>query len=201
MKQITKFFIPFSAAMALLLVSAGLTLLPIKNISMVASAQTPPPCTKVTGADAAERCAERYIRDEIAKRCSGSADAIERCAANTTQAIRSGDFNYNGVPDHEEQGAGANLQADCKPPAGTPLDKNNCGIVGYVVTFTRVLSALVGVVVVIMIAVGGLQFSMARDNPQEVAAAKNRIKSAVLALAFYLFGFALLQWLVPGGIL
>lgn len=92
------------------------------------------------------------------------------------------------------------LKADCKPPPGTSLDKSNCGIIGYIVTFTRVLSAIVGVVIVIMIAVGGLQFSMARDDPQAVAAAKNRIRNAVFALLAYLFGFAFLQWLVPGGI-
>ncbi len=96
-------------------------------------------------------------------------------------------------------GGNARLDADCKADGG-PLTKDNCGIVGYIVTFTRVLSALVGIVVVIMIAVGGLQFTMARDDPQAVAAAKGRIKNAVFALVCYLFGFALLQWLVPGGI-
>ncbi len=97
-------------------------------------------------------------------------------------------------------GGGVALKADCKPPAGTSLNKDNCGIVGYIVLFTRTLAAIVGVVIVIMIAVGGLQFSMARDDPQAVAGAKNRIRNAVFALLAYLFGFAFLQWLVPGGI-
>lgn len=95
---------------------------------------------------------------------------------------------------------GANFEGDCKPGAGKSLDKTNCGIIGYIVTFTNVLSALVGIVVVIMIAVGGIQYTTARDDPQAVSAAKNRIRNAILALVFYLFGFAFLQYLIPGGI-
>jgi predicted small integral membrane protein len=89
------------------------------------------------------------------------------------------------------------LDADCKE---TELDKENCGIVGYIVTFTNALAILVGIVIVIMIAVGGIQYTTARDDPQQVSAAKNRIRNAILALVFYLFTFAFLQWLVPGGV-
>jgi len=102
------------------------------------------------------------------------------------------------------QGAGGldyssigNLKADCKD---TKINKDSCGIVAYLVDFIRILSGLVGVVVVIMITVGGIQYSTARDNPQATAAAKGRIVNAVLALVLYLFIFAFLQWLVPGGV-
>lgn len=87
---------------------------------------------------------------------------------------------------------------DCKGDTITP---DNCGILNIVVQAIRILSALVGVVVVTMIAVGGVQYATARDNPQAVGAAKKRILSAILALVFYLMIFGLLQWLVPGGIL
>lgn len=92
---------------------------------------------------------------------------------------------------------GADLSGDC---SGLTLTKDNCGIVGYIVMFINVLSAAVGVVVVIMIAVGGIQYTTSRDDPQMVSVAKQRIQNAVLALVFYLFAFAFLQWLVPGGI-
>lgn len=92
---------------------------------------------------------------------------------------------------------GANLSGDC---SGLTLTKDNCGIVGYIVMFINVLSAAVGVVIVIMIAVGGIQYTTSRDDPQMVNVAKQRIQNAVLALVFYLFAFAFLQWLVPGGI-
>lgn len=102
--------------------------------------------------------------------------------------------NHGGV---SQPSTANNLQADCSDP--NP-DQSNCGIVGYLVTFINVLSALVGIIIVIMIAIGGIQYSTARDNPQGTAAAKGRILNAILALIFYLFAFSILQWLVPGGI-
>lgn len=62
------------------------------------------------------------------------------------------------------------------------------------------LSATVGVVVVAMIVWGGIRYAMAGDNPQVVTDAKNHITNAVIALLVFIFMFAFLQWLVPGGI-
>lgn len=81
-----------------------------------------------------------------------------------------------------------------------PLTPANCWIVSYVVDAINILSGLVGVVIVIMIAVGGLQYSSARDNPQATQAAKDKIRNAILALVLFIFGTAFLQYLVPGGI-
>lgn len=92
----------------------------------------------------------------------------------------------------------SNYAKDCQ---SENINSGNCGIVAYLVTFIRIMSGLVGIVIVIMIAVGGVQFSTARDNPQAVADARNRIVNAIIALLVYMFSFAILQWLVPGGIL
>lgn len=62
------------------------------------------------------------------------------------------------------------------------------------------LSAGVGVVVVAMIILGGVQYAMAGDNPQAVSAAKQRITNGLVALLAFLLTFAFLQWLIPGGI-
>lgn len=91
---------------------------------------------------------------------------------------------------------------DCKgDPATHQVNKDNCKIIGYIVLLIQVLSAIVGIVVVIMIIVGGIQYSASGDDPQAVAAAKKRIMNAVIAIVFYIFGFAILQYLVPGGVL
>lgn len=82
-------------------------------------------------------------------------------------------------------------------PQGSP---QHCGILDYLVIFIRILTSVAGVVIVMMVIVGGIQYSASRDNPQATAAAKSRIFSAILALIVYLFGFAFLQYIVPGGI-
>ena len=87
----------------------------------------------------------------------------------------------------------------CKDGDFTP-DKDKCGIAYYIVVFTNALSALVGIAIVIMITVGGIQYSAARDNPQAVQAARTRIINALLALVVYLFMIGFLQWIVPGGV-
>lgn len=62
------------------------------------------------------------------------------------------------------------------------------------------LSAGVGIIVVAVIIIGGIQYSMAGDNPQAVTAAKQRIFNGLIALATFILMAAFLQWLVPGGV-
>ena len=80
-------------------------------------------------------------------------------------------------------------------------NKSTCGIIAYLVDFINILSGLVGIVCVVMIAVWGLQYTVSRDNPQMVAQARQRMVQTVLALVGYLFIYAFLQWIVPGGVL
>ena len=86
---------------------------------------------------------------------------------------------------------------DCKGDLST----GNCKIMSYIVLGINVLSATVGVVVVGMVIAGGIQYSVSGDDPQAVAKAKSRISSALLALVVFIFSYAFLQWIVPGGIL
>ena len=62
------------------------------------------------------------------------------------------------------------------------------------------LSAIVGIVVVGSIILAGIQYSSASADPQKISAAKDRIRNAVIALVAYLFIFAFLTYLVPGGL-
>ena len=101
--------------------------------------------------------------------------------------------------------------AAAQTPISTSSDKqctsatlkadDNCQILKYLVQAINVLSAVVGIVVVIMIALGGLQYSASRDNPQATAAAKAKIQNALLGLVAYLFIYAFLQYIIPGGAL
>lgn len=91
----------------------------------------------------------------------------------------------------------------CKPSAdceGEDLNAGNCRIVHWVVVFINVLSAMVGITVVIMVIIGGIQYSASGDDPQKVQEAKKKISNALLALVAFIFMYAFLQWVVPGGL-
>ncbi|CAN5400391.1 hypothetical protein BH10PAT3_BH10PAT3_5520 [soil metagenome] len=87
---------------------------------------------------------------------------------------------------------------DCNDSAN--LTKENCGIIKYLLIFINLLSALVGVVVVGSIIYGGIQYSSAGGDPQKVASAKKRILNALVALIAFIFMYAFLQYIVPGGV-
>lgn len=67
-------------------------------------------------------------------------------------------------------------------------------------TIVNVLSAGVAVVVTGVIILGGVQYTIAGDNPQALTAARQRIINGLIALFAFLFIWAFLQWLIPGGI-
>lgn len=88
---------------------------------------------------------------------------------------------------------------DCR--SSSTLDESNCGIIKHLNVLIRILAATVGIVITVMIVWGGIQYTISRDNPQQTAAAKAHIQNALLALVVYIFSIALLNWLIPGGIL
>lgn len=63
----------------------------------------------------------------------------------------------------------------------------------------RFLSAGVGMVIVASLVWAGIQYSAARSDPNAVAAARSRIYNTVIALIVFIFGYALLNYLVPMG--
>ncbi|HEU5005096.1 MAG TPA: hypothetical protein VFT49_03375 [Candidatus Saccharimonadales bacterium] len=67
-------------------------------------------------------------------------------------------------------------------------------------TVVNIASGLVGVIVVGMVILGGIQYSLARDNSNEIGAAQKRIANALIALVLYMLIFGFLQWLIPGGL-
>lgn len=74
-------------------------------------------------------------------------------------------------------------------------------ILAYLVAVLRFLTYGVGMVVTLMIVIGGIQYSVAGGNAQSVTAAKTRIINAFLALVLYIFAFAILNFVVPGGLI
>jgi hypothetical protein len=75
----------------------------------------------------------------------------------------------------------------------------SCLFAKYVNPFLALLSAAVGIVVVISIISGAIQFTASAGDPQKAANAKNRIRNALLGLLAYLLLYAFLQFIIPGG--
>jgi len=62
------------------------------------------------------------------------------------------------------------------------------------------MTGVVGIVVVGTIIAGGIEYSMAGNNPQKVTNARKRIANGILAMFVFLLMWAFVNWLVPGGI-
>jgi hypothetical protein len=103
---------------------------------------------------------------------------------------------------------GDNATAECaeaaKDPAATSgncATPTNCDLVhDYINPLINFLAAAVGVAVTIAIIWGGIEYSSAGGDPQKVSIAKNRIKNAIIALVTFFFLWALLNFLIPGGL-
>lgn len=86
-------------------------------------------------------------------------------------------------------------------PAITKGDGTGGGIFNNIlIPFTNFLAAAVGIIVVISIIIGAIEYSSAGGDPNKVAKARGRIQKAVVSLIIFFFLYAILQWIVPGGI-
>ena len=70
-------------------------------------------------------------------------------------------------------------------------------IVDLAFAVVRFLSNGVGIVVVGSVVYAGIQYTMARDDPSAVSAARNRIRSSLSALLIFIFAYAILNYLIP----
>ena len=77
---------------------------------------------------------------------------------------------------------------------GNPITDMTFGII-------RFLSAGVGLVIVGSIVVAGIQYSASGGDPQAAAKAKSRISSTLIALLIFIFSYAFLNYIIPGGFL
>lgn len=73
-------------------------------------------------------------------------------------------------------------------------------ILDVIFALTKFLSAGVGIVLVGSIIWAGILYSSSQGNPEQTKAAKNRIQNAIIGLVLYMFIFAIVQYLVPGGL-
>jgi len=93
------------------------------------------------------------------------------------------------------------VQVAAGPPSPGCSEAAGCDLVAnYVEPTLNLLSGLVGIITVISLITGGIEYSAAEGDPQKSARAKNRIAKTIFALCAYFFVYAFLQFLIPNGL-
>lgn len=163
------------------------------------------------GGEGMELCVEHARIDTQYEDCQYIPDVREvaDCVNRITPAA-DGYFGRTFQPDSDAStGGGEDGDALLQP-----LELNNNASADYdaeaavkdnpiyqlLLTFINFLTAGVGLVVTTLVVVGGLQYMTAGGNPQKTQAAIVRISNALIGLVLYIFMFAILQWLIPGGL-
>lgn len=98
-----------------------------------------------------------------------------------------------GGTDNNNTPVQTTLNLGCKGQ-GNPIEDMAFAII-------RFLSDGVGLIIIGSIIYGGIQYSFSRGEPQVAAQAMHRIQSTVIALVIYIFGYAILNYLLPAGFL
>lgn len=129
------------------------------------------------------------------------ADAQRRQGVGNAQCRGSNcNQNRNNQNNNPQPGCGrGNSRVKTKINLGCNGAHHN-PIIDLSYAFIRFLSFGVGVVAIASIVFAGIQYSTSEGNPEKTQQAKERIRNSILALLIYLFIFAIVQYLVPGGL-
>jgi hypothetical protein len=83
-----------------------------------------------------------------------------------------------------------------------PNNASNGGaIVEYLKLALQFLSGGVGLVILLMLIIAGIQYITSAGDPAQVKNAKERVVNALTALVLFILAFAIISFIVPGGIL
>jgi len=88
---------------------------------------------------------------------------------------------------------------------GAKCITNNGGqgsaIVAYAIQILKLVNIAFGLFIILMLVITGVQYMTSLGDPGSVKNAKNRLQNTIIALVLYLSMFAILSFLIPGGIL
>lgn len=165
----------------------------------------------------------------IQKKCSGSADAAERCAENLTTKLKDkcgapkdtdkyincwrtfiksngGTAGPNSSP-FEEEVPGGTISEGCaslEEHGGTSIIKCDVDggnpVMSIVIQVINFLAVGVGIAVVGGIAWGGIVYASSNGDPGKTKQAITIIVNAVVGLLLFIFMYAFINFLVPGGL-
>jgi hypothetical protein len=114
-----------------------------------------------------------------------------RCKNNSSPTIN----NYSQLQ------SGTKTAPTPLPPISPGCNINGCDLVAsYVQPIVNLLSGMVGIIVVISLIMGGIEYSTSEGDPQKSAKAKRRITNTLIALIAFFFLYGFLQFLIPNGV-
>jgi hypothetical protein len=88
----------------------------------------------------------------------------------------------------------------CTDPA-TTCPTSDCDLIQEYVTPTiNLLAATFGLIAVISLISGGINYTTSEGDPQKVSKAKTRIRNTIFSILCFMFLYAFLNFLIPGGI-
>jgi hypothetical protein len=163
------------------------------NGSNQAQNPSPPPpiskCDQANGASNQTKCKKEY---RACNNLSGPriGPAVIQCKKDAINKY------VNPAPAHSP------APAHTPSPSTTPCNyKSGCDLIAnYVNPAINLLSAMFGLIAVISLIMGGIQYSASEGDPQKASQAKSRLYNTLIAIFAYLFLYAILQFLIPGGL-
>lgn len=131
--------------------------------------------------------------------------SIKKVMATSTDLCSAGVSSTNGIcaTCYNSNSNTDNCLIENQSGSSSPTcTQKSCNFVSnYINPTINLLSSIVGLVIVASIIVGGIQYSSSGGDPQKAAKAKTRITNSLIAFLAFIFLYAFLQFIIPGGLL
>jgi len=123
-------------------------------------------------------------------------------SSNSSSNDNVGNAGGQGSTPTNSNGGLGNIGGQTPTPGSTKNSgaSTNIIVTNYIDPAIKFLGIGFGLIIIITMMIGGIQYMTAGSNPQAIAGARKRIGNALFALILFTFMFALLQWLMPGGV-
>lgn len=152
-------------------------------------------------------CIDRKVKgfiDQAARRDSNTAASF-KSALHTVLRDAGGSLKVPSprsvLSPSQSSISGSNSSVDPAADPNADCENNKCDFIKkYVNPGIQLFSAAFGLIAVISIIMGGIQYTASAGDPQKVTAAKKRILNTIVAIVAYFFLYGFLQFLVPGGL-
>ena len=144
---------------------------------------------------------------------SKKTDTTDKDDSKDEKTDKSSDSDGTGVSGNPTDGDYGNAMqtgsTECGDGASTSIiggggcyneNDSGGGVFTILGVFLAILTWGVGIAGTFGIVLSGIQFMTAKDDPTQVTKAKNRIIQIVIGMAAYAVLWAVLQWILPGGV-